>query len=166
MTTPACKTDSSPRDPAAHSRGSVAGSNTSHPERSARLACDFSVSRLLQGGVLLMAVLSVLLLCLSRLPWVLVLLALPVILGFTLYEWRRVRRFEGRISSAERRWYWQRKGGAKREFRFCGELTLWRWLIVINGRDLAGRRLRLVLCRDGVHADDWRRLLVALRYSR
>lgn len=142
------------------------GAKLSHPERSARLACDLSPSRLLQGFVLLMAALSLLLLALSRLPWTLVALAVALIPVFAWYEWRRVSRYEGRLSTSERRWYWQARGGAKREFRFSGELTLWRWLIVINGRDLDGKRLRLVLCRDGADSDDWRRLLVALRYSR
>lgn len=166
MTIPACKTDTPSRGAAACNRPGTAGLISPHPERSARVACDFSVSHALQGGVLLMAALSILVLILSRLPWAVVLLAVPLILIFAFCEWRRVMRYEGRISTSERRWYWQATGGAKREFLFCGELTLWRWLIVINGRDLAGRRLRLVLCRDGAPADDWRRLLVALRYSR
>ncbi len=115
---------------------------------------------------MLLATQSCLLVCFSRLSWGLVALMIPAILVFSLFEWRRLLRSSGRLSTAERHWYWQVKGGAKREFRFSGELTLWRWLIVINGRDLGGRRIRLVLCRDGADADDWRRLLVALRYSR
>ncbi len=91
---------------------------------------------------------------------------MPVIAVFTWWEWRRLDRSVGRLSTAERRWYWQVKGGAKREFHFRGELTLWGWLVVINARDLEGRRLRLVLSSDATSADDWRRLLVALRYSR
>lgn len=93
-------------------------------------------------------------------------LALPLIAVFLCWEWSRLGRSVGRLSTAEKRWYWQVKGGAKREFRFCGELTLWRWLIVINGRDLEGHRVRLVLSSDATGADDWRRLLVALRFSR
>ena len=138
---------------------------SSLPERSARLACDLHPSRILRGAVPLMAALSLLLLTLSRLPWIAVALATPLVLLIAAFEWRRAGRYEGRISTSERRWYWQPKGGAKREFRLCGELTLWRWLIVINGRDLEGKRLRLVLCRDGADAEGWRRLLVALRYS-
>ena len=144
----------------------MVGSCSSLPERSARLACDLLPSRILRGAVPLMAALSLLLLVLSRLPWIAVALATPLILLFAVCEWRRARRYEGRISTHEHRWYWQSKGRAKREFRLCGELTLWRWLIVINGRDQDGKHLRLVLCRDGADAEDWRRLLVALRYSR
>ncbi|MBB5209982.1 protein YgfX [Microbulbifer hydrolyticus] len=113
-----------------------------------------------------MAIQSILLLSLSRLPWAIVVLAAPVILALTLCEWRRLAHSVGRLSTSERRWYWQEEGGARREFRFCGELTLWRWLIVINGRDVTGRRMRLVFCRDAADASDWRHLLVALRYSR
>ncbi|WP_299592015.1 protein YgfX [uncultured Microbulbifer sp.] len=166
MTTPVCRTDSASREAAAPKGCSAVETGAAHPERSARLACDLSPSRLLQGVVVLMAFLSVLLLTLSRLPWGLVAVAVPAILVFAHCEWRRGARYEGRLTTSERRWYWQRRGGAKREIHFCGELTVWRWLIVINGRDLDGKRMRLVLCRDGADADDWRRLLVALRYSR
>ena len=134
-------------------------------ERSARLACDFAHSRLLQGLLMGVAAQSILLVSFSRLPWVVVALAIPAILAYSLIEWRRLLRGAGRLSTSERRWYWQVKGGAKREFRFCGEQTVWRWLIVINGRDHEGKSVRLVLCRDSADAADWRRLLVALRYS-
>ncbi|WP_248215971.1 protein YgfX [Microbulbifer sp. CAU 1566] len=136
------------------------------PERNARLVCDIAPSRSLKIVLSLIAVQSLLLLLLSRLPWAAVLLMALVIIGYSLFEWRRLSGSVGRLSTSDRRWYWQVKGGARREFNFCGELTLWRWLIVINGRDLEGRRLRLVLARDAASVDDWRRLLVALRFSR
>lgn len=130
------------------------------------MICDLAPSRLLPIGLLLISIQSVLLLVLSRLPWVFVALLVPVVVAIALLEWRRLGRSVGRLSTSERRWYWHTKGGAKREFQFCGELTLWRWLIVINGRNLDGSRLRLVFTRDCINADDWRRLLVALRFSR
>ncbi|WGL16704.1 hypothetical protein PVT68_00010 [Microbulbifer bruguierae] len=117
--------------------------------------------------LLLAAVLQTLLmLVFSRLPWVAVVFMAAAVVVCSWYEWTRLSLFVGRLSTAERRWFWQVKGGSRKEFQFSGELTLWRWLIVINGRDLEGRRLRLVLARDSAHADDWRRLQVALRYSR
>mgnify|MGYP006965304134 CR=1 FL=1 len=85
--------------------------------------------------------------------------------GLAALEFRRLSRMAGEISTREHRWFW-RRGSERREFTFCGELVIWRWLIVINGRDLDGRRLRLVFGRDSASADDWRRLQVALRYSR
>lgn len=144
-------------------RSAFAGARS---ERSARLACDFSSSLRLQCLLWLITAQTLFLLIVSRLPWLAVGGALLLIGVFVWREWRRLDRSVGRLSTAEKRWYWQTTGGAKREFQFCGELTLWRWLIVINGRDLEGRRLRLVLSSDAASADDWRRLLVALRYSR
>ncbi|WP_263601020.1 protein YgfX [Microbulbifer agarilyticus] len=134
--------------------------------RAARLTCDLVPSRLLRLCLLLIVAQSTLLLLVSRLPWLVVYALIPVALLYGVFEWRRLGASVGRLSTAERRWYWQVKGGARREFRFVGELTLWRWLIVINGKDVEGRRLRLVLARDAATADEWRRLLVALRYSR
>ncbi|WP_370464605.1 protein YgfX [Microbulbifer sp. YPW1] len=168
MTTPVCRTDPSVRSAASgfRVRDGAAKPSRSPGERSARLACDFTPSRVLQTSLVLLAIQSCLLVGFSRLPWMFVALMIPAILAFALLEWRRLLRGVGRLSTAERRWYWQARGGARREFRFTGELTLWRWLIVINGRDLDGRRVRLVLCRDSADADDWRRLLVALRFSR
>lgn len=66
----------------------------------------------------------------------------------------------------ERRWFWRGESDEEREFEFCGELVLLQWLLVIRGRDQAGAPLRLVLARDALNGDDWRRLQVALRYSR
>ncbi|WP_066965258.1 protein YgfX [Microbulbifer sp. Q7] len=166
MTTPVCRTEPSARGDSATAGRGAAGVNAASSGRSARLACDLRASRLLQLGVMLMAVQATLLLAISRLPWVLVALAIPLIIVFAVFEWRRVAASEGRLSTSDHRWYWHPKGGARRAFQFCGELTLWRWLIVINGRDADGRPLRLVLCRDGADASDWRRLQVALRYAR
>lgn len=165
VTTPVCRTDSS--------ASSAAAPNPPHPviaghtgARSARLACDFSLSRRLQWLLWLITAQTLVLLIVSRLPWLAVGFALLLIGVFVWRDWCRLDRSVGRLSTAEKRWYWQAKGGAKREFQFRGELTLWRWLIVINGRDLEGRRLRLVLSSDATGADEWRRLQVALRYSR
>ncbi len=72
----------------------------------------------------------------------------------------------GILSTHERRWFWRGANGEEREFEFCGELVLWQWLLVIRGRDQAGATLHLVLARDALNRDDWRRLQVALRYSR
>ncbi|WOX06064.1 protein YgfX [Microbulbifer pacificus] len=166
VTTPACRTDTSAREAPARPGRAFAGHTGVGTERSARLACDFSPSRRLQRLLWLLAVQSLLLLAFSRLPWVAVGVASLLVFTIAWLEWQRLDRSVGRLSTAEKRWYWQVKGGARREFRFCGELTLWRWLIVINGRDLEGRRLRLVLSSDATGADDWRRLLVALRFSR
>ncbi|SDZ87934.1 hypothetical protein SAMN05216562_0956 [Microbulbifer marinus] len=96
-------------------------------------------------------------------------LMLPAALLVLLYaavEWRRLQLMQGHLSTRERRWFWLPSGGEPREFTFHGELVLWQWLLVINGRDLQGRRLRLVLARDCMSRDDWRRLQVALRFSR
>ncbi|MCA0892295.1 protein YgfX [Microbulbifer agarilyticus] len=150
----------SPASTHAHARGGRGEA------RAARLTCDLAPSRLLRLCLLLILAQSTLLLLVSRLPWVVVYALIPVVLLYGVLEWRRLGASVGRLSTAERRWYWQVRGGARREFRFVGELTLWRWLIVINGKDVEGRRLRLVLARDAATADAWRRLLVALRYSR
>ncbi|GAB2881732.1 hypothetical protein GCM10027180_09690 [Microbulbifer echini] len=72
----------------------------------------------------------------------------------------------GVLSTRERRWFWRSTGGEEREFQFRGELLLWRWLVVIHGRDQTGVPLRLVLARDALVRDDWRRLQAALRFSR
>lgn len=135
-------------------------------ERSARLSCVAASSPLLLILLLLVALQAVLLLWLCELPPWLFWGALPLVFVYAALEKCRLGRMAGRLSTRERRWYWRERGGEEREFRFCGELVLWRWLLVINGRDRQGRRLRLVLARDALHADDWRRLQVALRYSR
>nr|WP_308736794.1 protein YgfX [Microbulbifer agarilyticus] len=157
-------------DPRAASSGKAPGSTRSRSgsgeARAARLSCDLAPSRLLRLGLLFILAQTILLLFVSRLPWVLVIALVPVVLLYGVVEWRRLGASVGRLSTTERRWYWQVRGGARREFHFVGELTLWRWLIVINGKDVEGRRLRLVLARDAATADAWRRLLVALRYSR
>lgn len=164
--TPACRTDTPAREAHARLGRAFAGHTGTSTERSARLACEFSPSRRLQCLLWLLAAQSLLLFAFSRLPWIAVGVASFLVFAIVWLEWRRLEQSVGRLSTAEKRWYWQVQGGAKREFRFCGELTLWRWLIVINGRDLEGRRLRLVLSSDATAADDWRRLLVALRFSR
>nr|WP_277611036.1 protein YgfX [Microbulbifer celer] len=108
---------------------------------------------------------SITFLALAGLPpgvFVLLLVAATVVV---IAEYRRLNAISGRLTTRERRWFW-RQGGLQREFQFRGELVLWRWLIVINGRDLDGRRVQLVLARDSVSGDDWRRLQAALRYSR
>ncbi|WP_460804722.1 protein YgfX [Microbulbifer agarilyticus] len=155
-------------DTRAASSGKSPGTHTrvGREARAARLSCDLAPSRILRLCLLLIIAQTILLLFASRLPWVAVYALIPVVLVYGVFEWRRLGASVGRLSTAERRWYWQVRGGARREFRFDGELTLWRWLIVINGKDIEGRRLRLVLARDAATADTWRRLLVALRYSR
>ncbi|MGL6159983.1 protein YgfX [Microbulbifer sp.] len=135
-------------------------------ERSARLTCAVAPSRFLFALLLLIAAQALLLLWWCRLPWFLLLPAALLVLVYTAFEWRRLRRVRGLLSTRERRWFWRRAGGVEREFEFSGELVLWSWLVVINGCDLRGRRLRLVLARDSMDGGDWRRLQVALRYSR
>ncbi|WP_323844769.1 protein YgfX [Microbulbifer magnicolonia] len=135
-------------------------------ERSARLTCAVAPSRLLYSLLVLVALQSLALLWWCRLPIYLFLPAALAVAAFSGFEWRRLRLTRGRISTRERRWFWQPWGGEPREFEFCGELVLWRWLLVVNGRDLQGRRLRLVLARDALSQDDWRRLQGALRFSR
>ncbi|WP_250462986.1 protein YgfX [Microbulbifer litoralis] len=135
-------------------------------ERSARLNCAVAPSRLLSAFLCLMVLQSLALLWWCRLQplllWPLVLL----VVACARWEWRRLCSMRGSISTRERRWFWLGGDGIEREFEFGGELVLWRWLLVINGRDLQGRRLRLVLARDSMGSDDWRRLQVALRFSR
>ncbi|WP_197023733.1 protein YgfX [Microbulbifer sp. HZ11] len=168
-TTPACRNNTGAKVASGFPASDSAQSRSAglkRADRSARLVCDLAPSRLLRIFLLLVLLQSILLLFLSRLPWIAVCALVPVIVLYGVSEWRRLAVSVGRLSTTERRWYWQVKGGARREFQLVGELTLWRWLIVINGRDLEGRRLRLVLARDAASADDWRRLLVALRHSR
>ncbi len=144
-------------------------SKSSYPqflERSARLICAVAPSRLLSVLLILVALQSLLLLWWCRLPLYLFLPAALLVLVYTTCEWRRLRWIQGTLSTRDRRWFWQSGGGEQREFEFRGELVLWRWLIVINGQDLQRRRLRLVLARDCMGGDDWRRLQGALRYSR
>ncbi|MBB3060274.1 protein YgfX [Microbulbifer rhizosphaerae] len=135
-------------------------------ERSARLTCAVAPSRFLFALLLLIAAQALLLLWWCRLPWFLLLPATLLVLVYSAYEWRRLRRVRGLLSTRERRWFWRQEDDVEREFEFSGELVLWSWLIVINGCDPRGRRLRLVLAWDSLDTDDWRRLLVALRYSR
>lgn len=145
------------------------GSSSSYPaylERSARLNCAVAPSRFLFVLLLLIAAQALLLLWWCRLSWFLLSPAALLVLAYTALEWRRLRCVQGLLSTRERRWFWRPKGGVEGEFEFSGELVLWSWLLVINGRSLRGRRLRLVLARDCMDADDWRRLQVALRYSR
>lgn len=123
-------------------------------------------SRFLFVLLLLIAAKALLLLWWCRLPWFLLLPAALLVVAYTAFEWRGLRRVRGLLSTRERRWFWLQEGGVEREVEFSGELVLWSWLIVINGCDPRGRRLRLVLAWDSLDADDWRRLLVALRYSR
>ncbi|MFD1216267.1 protein YgfX [Microbulbifer celer] len=154
MTTPACRNNPSHQN-----------APRAHPERSARLSCNLAPSLLLRGLLALAALQSITFLALAGLPpgvFVLLLVAATVVV---IAEYRRLNAISGRLTTRERRWFW-RQGGLQREFQFRGELVLWRWLIVINGRDLDGRRVQLVLARDSVSGDDWRRLQAALRYSR
>ncbi|MDP5210595.1 protein YgfX [Microbulbifer sp. 2205BS26-8] len=130
------------------------------------MSCVVVASPLLLLLLLLVALQAVLLLWLCDLPPWLFWTALPWVCLYVAWEKRRLGRMTGRLSTRERRWYWRARGEEVREFGLCGELVLWRWLLVINGRDWYGRRVCLVLARDALHADDWRRLQVALRYSR
>ncbi|AMX02261.1 hypothetical protein A3224_06385 [Microbulbifer thermotolerans] len=123
-------------------------------------------SRLLFSLLLLTLLQALALLWWCRLPLYLFLPAVALVLIYMGFEYRRLRSMSGVLSTRERRWFWREGDGVESEFTLRGELVLWRWLIVINGRDLRGRRLRLVLARDSMHGDDWRRLQVALRFSR
>lgn len=150
MTTPASRSSSRPQ----------------YFERSARLSCAVAPSRLLSFLLIFTVLQALLLLWLCGLP---LLLFLPTGLLVSVYgwfEWLRLRGTCGQLSTRERRWFWRGADGDEREFEFRGELVLWRWLLVINGRDLQGRRLRLVLARDSMGAGEWRRLQGALRFSR
>lgn len=109
---------------------------------------------------------AAILLWLCRLPSWLFWSLLFLILAVTYWELRRLTLMVGTLSTRERRWFWRVVEGDEREFEFCRELVLWRWLLVINGRDLQGRRLYLVLAKDALNASDWRRLQAALRFSR
>ena len=143
--------------------------NNSYPqyfERSARLSCAVAPSRILRAFLILVTVQALLLLWWCGLPPYIALPAALLACGYSLWEWRRLNRGCGVLSTCERRWYWCPEGDVEGEFEFAGELVLWRWLLVINGRDLRGRRLLLVLARDSTGGGDWRRLQVALRYSR
>lgn len=146
-----------------------ASGSSSYPqyfERSARLTCAVVPSRLLRLFLIVVVLQSQLLLWWCGLPWYLFLPALLLVLAYGWFEWRRLRGMRGRLGTHEGRWFWRPQGGAQRQFEFRGELVLWRWLLVINGRDSKGRRLRLVLARDSMPADEWRRLQGALRFSR
>ncbi|WP_346836846.1 protein YgfX [Microbulbifer sp. SAOS-129_SWC] len=135
-------------------------------ERSARLSCVVAPSRYLAIFLCLATVQALVLLWLCRLPLLPLAVLLVAVLLCGTFEWRRLRRQCGTLSTRERRWFWRDGDGAEREFEFCGELVLWTQLLVINGRFVSGGDLRLVLARDSVHADDWRRLQAALHFSR
>ncbi|SHE82970.1 hypothetical protein SAMN04487965_0739 [Microbulbifer donghaiensis] len=146
-----------------------ASRNSTYPQyfaRSARLNCAVAPSRFLFTPLFLVVLQALSLLWWCHLPLYLLVPAALLVWLYAGFEWRRLRRIRGRLSSRERRWFWQPAGGEPREFAFRGELVLWQRLIVINGCDLHGRRLRLVLAWDSMGRDDWRRLQVALRYSR
>ncbi|WP_152452592.1 protein YgfX [Microbulbifer sp. THAF38] len=150
MTTPVCSSNSPPQ----------------YYERSARLSCVVARSSLLHLFLLLATGQAVLLLWLCDLPLWLFWLSLLLVCVYAFLEKRRLGRMVGVISTRERRWFWRGESDEEREFEFCGELVLLQWLLVIRGRDQAGAPLRLVLARDALNGDDWRRLQVALRYSR
>ncbi|MCW8127547.1 protein YgfX [Microbulbifer halophilus] len=147
----------------------IPASRSSYPrylERSARLGCAVAPSRLLSVLLCLIVLQALALLWWCRLQPLLLWPVVGLVLLYGWWEWRRLRSMRGLLGTRERRWFWRGDDGVEREFEFCGELVLWRWLLVINGRDLDGLRLRLVLARDCMDRDDWRRLQVALRYSR
>ncbi|MEW5248223.1 protein YgfX [Microbulbifer sp. 2201CG32-9] len=135
-------------------------------ERSARLQCPVVPSRLLAAILLGIGLQSLALVWLSQLWWPVSLLASALVIAICWVEWRRIRAGCGVLSTRERRWFWRTETAGEREFAFEGELVLWSWLIVINSRDTKGRRLRLVFARDSLGRDHWRRLQMALRYSR
>ncbi|MFA0791133.1 protein YgfX [Microbulbifer echini] len=135
-------------------------------ERSARLSCAVASSPFLLLFLLVAVIQAALLLWLCQLPPWLFWSALLLVLIYALLERGRLRRMTGVLSTRERRWFWRSTGGEEREFQFRGELLLWRWLVVIHGRDQTGVPLRLVLARDALVRDDWRRLQAALRFSR
>ncbi|MFA0809958.1 protein YgfX [Microbulbifer epialgicus] len=150
MTTPACSNSPPPQ----------------YFERSARLSCVVAPSPALLFLLFLAVLQAALLLWLCELPSWLFWVLLVFVLAFACWETRHLGRMVGTLSTREHRWLWREVGEREREFEFCGELVLWRWLLVINGRDLQGQRLRLVLLRDALNADDWRQLQTALRFSR
>ncbi|MFV8781789.1 protein YgfX [Microbulbifer sp. SA54] len=160
MTIPVCRTES----PASSLyRAGLAAAN---PERSARLTCELRPSRFLRGLLVLATCQSLLLLWGSPLYWMFAGLGSLLVLAVAYFDAGRLRYSCGRLSTSERRWYWHAAGGVQRAFCLRGELVVWRWLVVINGCYVDGGRLRLVLARDAMLPDDWRRLQVALRYSR
>ena len=156
MTTPACKSNAYPL----------------YLERSARLQCAVAPSRLLSILLLLICLQALSLIWWSHVSWLLSFSLVLLVAAFSAREWQRLQGCRGVLSTRERRWFWRGEGLAERgnreerEFDFRGELVLWSWLVVINARDLRGKRLRLVLASDSMARDDWRRLQAALRFSR
>ncbi|WP_345548380.1 protein YgfX [Microbulbifer aestuariivivens] len=153
MTTPDCRSNGASREFYAVGR-------------SARLRCPVSPSRLLLLLLALIVLNTLLVLWVAGIAVTLLAPAVLLVLAVGLRESRRLLSYRGEIVTAERRWFWRQAGLETQEIDLCGELVLWPWLIVINGRDRHGRHRRLVLARDSVMAEDWRRLQVALRYSR
>lgn len=153
MTTPDCRNNAGPRNP------QIVG-------RSALLRCPVFPSRLLSLLLALIVLQALLVLWFSGFALSLLLPAALLVIALGIREWRRLQRNRGELSTSERRWFWRNACGELEEISVCGELVLWPWLIVINGRNASGQRRRLVLGRDSVAATDWRRLQVALRYSR
>ncbi len=121
-----------------------------------RLLTLVLAAALLQGSLILL---------LSPLPWYFVTPLALLAAAYAAREWHRLVSLRGVISTRERRWFWRPMGDEAREILLCGEQVLWPWLVVVNGRDARGRHLRLVLARDSMAADDWRRLRSALQYS-
>ncbi|WP_370636695.1 protein YgfX [Microbulbifer sp. YPW16] len=150
MTTPACR--NSPHSPV--------------PERHARLSCSVAPSRILTLILAAALLQGLLLLWLAPLPWYIALALVVPVLAYAILEWHRIVSTSGVISTRERRWFWRPDGAEDGEIFLHGELVLWSWVVVVNSRDPRGRRLRLVLARDSMSADDWRRLRAALQYSR
>ncbi|WP_176491080.1 MULTISPECIES: protein YgfX [Microbulbifer] len=134
--------------------------------RSARLRCPVSPSRLLFLLLLLISLQALTVLWFAGFAVTLLAPAVLLVIALGLREARRLTGYRGEISTMDRRWFWRATGGEPEEITLSGELVLWPWLIVINGRDQGGQHRRLVLARDSVTAEDWRRLQVALRYSR
>ncbi|WP_369413353.1 protein YgfX [Microbulbifer guangxiensis] len=152
MTTPDCRSNTA-------SEPLIAG-------RSARLRCPVSPSRLLSLLFALIITQALLVLWFAGFAVSLLLPGALLVIALGLREWRRLQGYRGELSTTDRRWFWRAADGEMEELTLCGELVLWPWLIVINARNPRGHRRRLLLGRDSVAPDDWRRLQVALRYSR
>lgn len=122
-------------------------------------------SRLLAAVLVLALVQGLLAIWLCGAPWPLVLILTLVVCLYAARELRRLRDVAGVLSTRAGRWFWCPAGGEEMEFALRGELVLWPWLVVINGRIQNNGQARLVLARDSLQPDDWRRLQAALRYS-
>lgn len=120
---------------------------------------------------LLLAGLALLALWLAAIPlgWQLLLLTLVVLdMGLTLWRlsgWAKPARRQGLAQLEQQWWHWTAQRGWQ-QVRLLPSSLVWSWLVVLELQPLHGRKLYLLVPWYVLPTDDFRRLRVALRFSK